>query len=88
MNNCFVSLITISKTGISIVVYFCRESKKEYAYNITLGGSSPLGTFGYIEQFQEMIDQVIDINLSLTYVILAYCALLLIYSLEYNGVEV
>lgn len=47
--------------GLTARINFLSEQlwkeKNEKAYSVPLGGSSALGTFGYVEAFQEMINQ-------------------------------
>ena len=36
----------------------CRKAKGHLPHTVELGGANPTGAWGYIEAFQEMIDQV------------------------------
>ena len=56
-----IELCTVygNKCQLFIVIYFSpREQKGIKAYPIPLGGTSNVGRFGYIDAFQELMNQV------------------------------
>ena len=58
---CDILRLLLQKLFIAKMVYFCFRTEGKNPFVVELGGASPIGCWGYIEAFREMIDQVLPL---------------------------